>query len=24
LDANEPGLFDLLDRERPGTVNRAL
>src|SRR5664280_1508618 len=24
MDANEPGLFDLPDRERPGTANRPL
>ena len=24
MDTNEPGLFDLPDRERPGTANRAL
>ena len=24
MDANEPGLFDLPDRERPGTANRML
>jgi len=24
MDANEPGLFDLPDRERPGTANRSL
>ena len=24
IDANEPGLFDLPDRERPGTANRSL
>jgi len=24
MDANEPGLFDLPNRERPGTANRPL